>query len=103
MNYEVRLSSQAEIDLRSIFEYILSESRDPQTASNWLRLVEERILSLGAMPGRYRLYEKGALRGRLLRLMPVKRYNIFYSIDKENHIVNVVRVIYAGTDVSEWL
>lgn len=50
MIYEVKLSEQAYIDLRWIFEYIAFELKAPENANSQLNRLEERILSLDTMP-----------------------------------------------------
>ena len=58
MIYEVEVSEQADRDLREIFEYIAFELQSPENAIGQLDRLEEQILSLDAMPKRYRKYEK---------------------------------------------
>ena len=58
MIYEVEVSEQADRDLREIFEYIAFELQSPENAIGQLNRLEEQILSLDAMPKRYREYEK---------------------------------------------
>ena len=58
MIYEVEVSEQADRDLREIFEYIAFELQSPENVIGQLNRLEEQILSLDAMPKRYRKYEK---------------------------------------------
>ena len=58
MIYEVEVSEQADRDLREIFEYIAFELQLPENAIGQLNRLEEQILSLDAMPKRYRNMEK---------------------------------------------
>lgn len=58
MNYEVRLTTEAENDLRGIFEYIAFELQSPQNAAGQLDRLEQSIMSLDQMPERFRVYEK---------------------------------------------
>ena len=44
--YEIRISAQAETDLREVFEYIAYDLQSPQTAARQLSRLEERILGL---------------------------------------------------------
>ena len=60
MIYEVEVSEQADRDLREIFEYIAFELQSPENAIGQLDRLEEQILSLDAMPKRYRKYEKSS-------------------------------------------
>ena len=78
MIYEVEVSEQADRDLREIFEYIAFELQSPENAIGQLDRLEEQILSLDAMPKRYRKYEKEPWKSRELRILPVDNYVILY-------------------------
>ena len=58
MKYEVKVSDQADYDLRRIFDYIAVDLQSPESASGQLGRLEKQILSLDMMPERYRQYEK---------------------------------------------
>ena len=69
MIYEVEVSEQADRDLREIFEYIAFELQSPENAIGQLDRLEEQILSLDAMPKRYRKYEKEPWKSRELHIL----------------------------------
>ena len=52
MIYEIKLSEQADKDLREIFEYIAFDLQSPENASGQLDRLEEHILKLHTMPER---------------------------------------------------
>ncbi len=57
MSYDVRISAQAEEDLRGIFSYIAYDLLSPQNALGQLERLEKSIYSLDEMPERF-LYSK---------------------------------------------
>ena len=103
MNYEVRLTTQAENDLRGIFEYIAFDLQSVQNAAGQLDRLEQGIASLGQMPERFRVYENEPWRSRNLRIMPVDNYLVFYIPNHEEQIVHIMRVMYGGRDVNRQL
>ena len=103
MIYEVELSEQADSDLRGIFEYIAFELQSPENAIGQLDRLEEQILSLDAIPKRYRKYEKEPWKTRGLRVLPVDNYVILYIPDSDKKVVTILRVMYAGRDVDNQL
>ena len=103
MIYEVELSEQADSDLRGIFEYIAFELQAPENASGQLDRLEEQILSLDIMPERYRKYEKEPWKSRVLRVLPIDNYVIFYIPDSNKKVVTILRVLYAGRDIDNQL
>ena len=103
MIYEVEVSKQADSDLRGIFEYIAFELQSPENASGQLDRLEEQILNLDTMPGRYRKYEKEPWKSRGLRVLPVDNYVVLYIPDSDKKVVTILRVMYAGRDIDNQL
>ena len=103
MIYEVELSEQADSDLRGIFEYISFELQSPENASGKLDRLEEQILSLDAMPKRYRKYEKEPWKSRELHILSVDNYVVLYIPDSDKKVVTILRVMYAGRDIDNQL
>ena len=100
MKYEVEVSEQADRDLREIFEYIAFELQLPENAIGQLNRLEEQILSLDAMPKRYRKYEKEPWKSRELHILPVDNYVILYIPNSDKKVVTILRVMYAGRDIT---
>lgn len=103
MNYEVRLTTEAENDLCGIFEHIAFDLQSPQNAAGQLDRLEQSIMSLDQMPERFRVYEKKPWHSRNLRIMPVDNYLVFYIPNHEEQTVKVMRVLYGGRDVAKQL
>lgn len=103
MIYELKVSEQADNDLREIFEHIAFELHSPQNARGQLDRLEEQILSLDTMPERYRKYEKEPWKSRGLHVLPVDNYAVFYIPDSDKKIVTILRVMYAGRDIDNQL
>lgn len=99
MSYSVKISEQANSDLREIFEYIAFELQSFQNAEGQLSRLEKNILSLDHMPERFRRYSEEPWLSRGLRIMPVDNYCVFYIPDLEKKIVNIIRVLYGGRDI----
>ena len=99
MIYEVEVSEQADRDLREIFEYIAFELQSPENAIGQLDRLEEQILSLDAMPKRYRKYEKEPWKSRELHILSVDNYVILYIPNSDKKVVTILRVMYAGRDI----
>ena len=99
MNYEVRLSEQAENDLRAIFSYIAFELRSLDNASGQLDRLEEKIYKLDQFPMRYQNYQVEPWFSRGTRFFSVDHYTIFYIPDEKKQTVEILRVLYAGSDM----
>lgn len=103
MSYFVRISDQAEKDLRSIFEYIAFELQSVQNAVGQLDRLETAIASLSEMPERWIRYDKEPWFSRGLRRMVVDNYLVFYIPDKDDRMVTIIRVMYGRMDVDRVL
>ena len=79
MTYDVTFTEQAENDLRGIFEYIAFDLLSPENAAGQLDRIEEKILSLGEYPEKFRQYEREPWKSRNTRVVPVDNYAIFIS------------------------
>jgi len=103
MMFDVRISEQADSDLRGIFEYIAFELMAPENAAGQLDRLEEAISKLDHMPEKFQRYEREPWRSRGLRMFPVDNYLVSYIPDEETKIVTVIRVMYGGRDVDKEL
>ena len=95
MKYDVTFTEQAENDLRGIFEYIAFDLLSPENAAGQLDRIEEKILSLGEYPEKFRQYEREPWKSRNTRVVPVDNYVIFYIPDKTKKLVTVFGTISA--------
>lgn len=103
MNYNIRLTRDAEKDLGDIFEYIAFTLQSPQNAAGQLDRLEHGIASLVNMPERFRVYEREPWTSRGLRIMPVDNYLVFYLAEAETETVTVLRIMYGGRDTERQL
>ena len=58
ISYEVRMSNQANYDIKSIYEYIAFELLSPENAVGQIFRLEESILNLDTLPERFKEYDK---------------------------------------------
>ena len=103
MSYSVKITNEADNDLRSIYEYIAFELKSIETAIGQLDRLEQSILKLSEMPERYKQYENEPWKSKGLRMMPVDNYIVFYISDNDKHTVTVIRVMYGGRNIERQL
>lgn len=103
MEYKIIYSSNAEGDLRAIYEYIAYRLLSPINAERTTQRIIEEIRSLEWMPNRNPLYEKGTWSGRELRYTMARDYLIFYRVDSTAKTVAVARIFYGGRDMEAQL
>jgi len=98
--YRVDVSEVAENDLQDIVRYVASQLFAPETALNMMERLDDAMASLSVMPQRFPLVKDERLSQMGYRRLGVKNYNVFYSIDEKNKVVDVERILYARRD---WL
>ena len=103
MSYSVKITNEANNDLRSIYEYIAFELKSIENAIGQLDRLEQSILKLNEMPERYKRYENEPWKSKGLRMMPVDNYIVFYIPDSHKNTVTVIRVMYGGRNIERQL
>ena len=97
-NYRIDISDVAEGDLLDILSYISSQFSAPLTALSMLDLIESAIDGLSNMLQRYALAADEMLSVMGYRKLIVKNYIVFFTIDEQVKVVDVVRILYARRD-----
>jgi len=96
--YRVDLSDSAEQDIRDIIRYISKELSVPKTAEAMLSTIEKSLDTLSTSPEIHPFVQDETLALSGFRKLIIKNYIAFYTVDDNNHIVNVIRVLYSRRD-----
>ena len=96
--YKVIMSPGAINDLKSVKRYIAVELSAPETAENYINSIMESIMSLSELPHRIKFVDEEPFHSEGLRKMTVKRFYVYFTVDGENMIVNVLYIIYSRRD-----
>jgi len=101
--YQVQITRTAKQDLKDIVGYVSTQLQERRTAQKLYQSIRENVLGLDCMPERYPLWEDEPWHSYGLRKLLVTNYLVFYLVDHEKNCVRVVRVIYAGRDITAQL
>lgn len=93
--YSIDITQSAELDIIGIVGYISDEFLSPETAGELLQRFHETVITLEDFPYRNGLVldERLALQG--IRKTMVDNYLIFYTINEEQKIVTIIRILYS--------
>ena len=94
------LQQKAQEDVRSIVLYIAEDN--PQAASDFRRAIENARETIGTLPeiGSAYNFDNTELKGlRMLPLRKFKKYLIFYRLNVEEDITEIVRVVHSARDL----
>ena len=93
-NYSVMISAVAGEDIEGIADYIANVLLEPETAAKLIGRLKTAVKSLEAMPERHPLAADAYLALRGIRTIRVDNYCAFYTVNRAERTVNIIRVIY---------
>jgi len=94
MNYFPNITDLAEEDILSVVKYIKNSLKNPVAANNLLDEIERHEKNLEDNPYIYPLVNDDYLSEKGLRLIVIKNYLMFFIINEDNKIVNILRFLY---------
>lgn len=90
MKYRVVISDEALSGVRDFVEHIAIRQQQPLTASRWLEKALARVATLERMPRRFVRAPECVAGGPERRVLVVDRCLFLFSVNDEDHVVNVV-------------
>jgi toxin ParE1/3/4 len=93
-HYRAILAREASEDLQAIFEYIAGDS--PSNAASMIERILRSLELLEVFPHRTIVDPPYAVQGKPLRSLPVGSYVVYFSVNDETRIVQVLRVIHGA-------
>lgn len=96
--YRVDVSEPAEQDLLDIAKYITVELSAPMSALGIVEMLDDGMRSLRNNPKRHALVRNDRLAAKGYRALPAKNYLIFYKVDEQAQVVDIVRILHGRRD-----
>jgi plasmid stabilization system protein ParE len=96
--YSVNITNIAEEDILSTVRYISDELKAPKAANNLLDEIEKYEKILEKNPNIYPSVPDEYLANMGLKFVAIKNYLMFFKINKDERIVNVIRFLYGRRD-----
>lgn len=96
-------TNTARRDLREIYEHIAYTLLVPDTAKAISEKIMREIRSLESLPERNPLYRDEPWHSQGVRLLRVKNYLVFYTVNLDAGTVSIARIMYGGRDISRQL
>ena len=98
MDYSVKLTPHAIVQIQETIAYISKVLLVPETAVAWADYLQKEIAMLDSMPARYPLIEEEPWRTKGIRKMPVRNFIVYYLIDESQKTVWITAVVYGRRD-----
>lgn len=96
--YTIKITTQAQEQLRENIDYISYTLQAPATAMKMLDTLEKEIASLDRLPNRVPLTEEEPWRSQGIHKLPVKNYLVYFWVDEKAKKVQVISIIYGRRD-----
>jgi plasmid stabilization system protein ParE len=101
LSYKLQILSSYDNDLEGIARYITQTLKNPTAATHLADDAEAACYSLVDFPEAHRLYRPPHPMEHEYRIVSVRNYNIFYTV--ENDTIKVRHIIYAQRDAGSVL
>ena len=98
MEYSVKLTPHAIVQIQETIAYISKVLLVPETAKAWSDYLQKEISGLNKMPARFSAVDEEPWRSRGYRKMLVKNFIVYYYADDETKTVWVTAVVYGRRD-----
>ena len=96
--YFLNITKVAEDDIISAVNYISDVLKAPMAANNLLDEIEKKEKILENMPNIYPFVSDDYLARNGIKFVMVKNYSLFYTINEDKKVVNVIRFLYGRRD-----
>jgi len=96
--YFVNITAIAEGEILSTVKYIADELKTPTAANNLLDEIEKHEKILEETPNIYPNVPDEYLATKGIKFVIIKNYLMFFTVDEDNEIVNVIRFLYGRRD-----
>lgn len=96
--YTIKITTQAQEQLRENIDYISYTLQAPATAMKMLDTLEKEIASLDRLPNRVPLTEEEPWRSQGIHKLPLKNYLVYFWVDEKAKKVQVIGIIYGRRD-----
>jgi len=98
MKYSLNITDIAEEDILSTVRYIANVLKNSIAANSLLDEIEKHERILEETPGIYPSVHDEYLAEKGLKYVKIKNFLLFFTLDKKNKIVNIVRFLYGRRD-----
>lgn len=102
-SYRIQITRQAQEHLLGISDYIQDVLCAPQAARDTVAALRGAIKSLSIMPSRIQRTEEEPWHSEGVRRMTVNNFYIYFWMDEERLMVQVIAVVYARRDQVRFL
>ena len=92
--YKILFSKDAKKDLKEIYIYIKYSLQEPIIAKKLIEKIRKYVYQLEDSPTIYRIIKDEIIKKREIRKIKVDNYIVFYKVEENGNLVEIVRIMY---------
>lgn len=92
--YKIQFSKDAKNDLKDIYIYIKYSLQEPINAKKQIDKIRKDIYKLEDDPKIYAIIKDEIIKKREIRKIKVNNYIVFYKVEENKRVVEIVRIMY---------
>lgn len=92
--YKIQFSKDARNDLIDIYSYIKYNLQEPNIAKKLIEKIKQEIYKLEDSPTMYSIIDDDYIRKLEIRKIKINNYIVFYKVEQEKKMVEIVRIMY---------
>lgn len=92
--YKTQFSKDARNDLIDIYSYIKYNLQEPDIANKLKKKIKQEIYKLEDFPAIHSTIEEDLIKKLKIRKFTMNNYIVFYKIEEEKQIIQIVRIMY---------
>ena len=92
--YKIQFSKNAKTDLIDTYSYIKYNLQETAIAKKLIAKIREEINKLKDNPTIYAVIKDEIIKKREIRKIKVNNYIVFYRVEENNKVVEIVRIMY---------
>lgn len=92
--YKIQFSKDARKDLKDIYVYIKYSLQEAIIAKKLIDKIRKEIYKLEDNPTIYAIINDKIIKKREIRKVKVNNYIVFYKVEENKRIVEIVRIMY---------
>ena len=101
--YKIQFSKDARMDLIDTYSYIKYNLQEPAIAKKLIAKIREEINKLKDNPSIYAVIKDEIIKKKEIRKIIVNNYIVFYKVEENKKLVEIVRIMYQRRNWTKFL
>lgn len=101
--YKIQFSKDAKKDLKDIYFYLKYDLQEPIIAKKLISKIKKQIFELEDNHSIYAIIKDEIIKKKAIRKIKVNNYIVFYKVNENKNLVEIVRIMYGRRNWAKFL